>query len=94
MLQHEEVLLLYDEKKSQKRDMTSPACGGVFDTSHSSEEELYDAVLREPVRVLQPCPEEQGYEGVHLPHLHLCSVQQECQGDEQVAKADDKPNEM
>ena len=30
MLQHEEVLLLYDEKKSQKRDKTSPACGGVF----------------------------------------------------------------
>ena len=56
MLQHEEVLLLYDEKKSQKRDKTSPACGGVFDTSHSSEEELYDAVLREPVRVLLPLP--------------------------------------
>ena len=55
MLQHEEVLLLYDEKKSQKRDKTSPACGGVFD-SHSSEEVLYDAVTSVNVCVFSnPC---------------------------------------
>ena len=45
-------------------------------------------------RVLQPCPV-QGYEGVHhLHHLHLCPDVQESQEDEQVARADDKPNEM
>ena len=49
-------MLLYDEKKSQKRDKTSPACGGVFDTSHSSEEELYDAVTSVNVCVFSsPC---------------------------------------
>ena len=36
--------LLYDEKESRKRDMTSPACGGVFDTVTPQREELYDAV--------------------------------------------------
>ena len=52
----EEEVLLYDEKKSQKRDKTSPACGGVFDASHSSEEVLYDAVTSVNVCVFSsPC---------------------------------------
>ena len=94
MLQHEEVLLLYDKKKSQKRDLifaSSPArvCQGDYEDETFFDKPSFVQVVTYVVvtsRVLQPCPV-QGYEGVHhLHHLHLCPDVQECEGDEQVAK--------
>ena len=50
---------LYDEKKSQKRDRQAQLVEEFFDTSHSSEEVLYDAVTSVNVcvfsRPLQMC---------------------------------------
>ena len=93
---------LYDEKKSQKRDLifaSSPArvCQGDYEDETFFDKPSFVQVVTYVVvtsRVLQPCPV-QGYEGVHqLHHLHLCPDVQESQEDEQVARADDKPNEM
>ena len=89
----EEEVLLYDEKKSQKRDLiftSSPArvCQGDYEDETFFDKPSFVQVVTYVVvtsRVLQPCPV-QGYEGVHhLHHLHLCPDVQECEGDEQVA---------
>ena len=58
--------------------MTSPACGGVFDTSHSSEEELYDAVTSVNKNLFSPSLTQQMCEAMEFTNYTISTSALKC----------------